>query len=152
MVRNFLKGKKGNSTGGLAKRHGRTRACRPLFASFLASTVLPGGSEAALWGFLQLHPDALWPALGLATLGNTLGGLTSWLCGRYPPRWQRLEDLPQRGNPRPLGQSGTAVVVGAADRRCLVRRRRLAAPALAALHAVHGAGQIRPLPVVAGVA
>ena len=66
------------------------------FASFLASTVLPGGSEAALWGFLQLHPDALWQALGLATLGNTLGGLTSWLCGRYLPRWQRLEDLPQR--------------------------------------------------------
>jgi len=66
------------------------------FASFLASTLLPGGSEAALWGFLQLHPDALWPALGLATLGNTLGGLTSWLCGRFLPRWQHLEDLPQR--------------------------------------------------------
>ena len=63
-------------------------------ASFLAATVLPGGSEPLLWGFLSLHPAEMWPALGLATLGNTAGGMTSWWCGRYLPRWQKLRDKP----------------------------------------------------------
>lgn len=67
-----------------------------LFAvSFLAATLLPGGSEAALFAFLRLHPGELWPALGLATLGNTLGGLSSWACGRWLPKWRRLDRLPQ---------------------------------------------------------
>jgi membrane protein YqaA with SNARE-associated domain len=65
-------------------------------ASFLASTVLPGGSEPLLWGFLQLHPAEMWPALALATIGNTAGGMTSWWCGRYLPCWQRLENLPHK--------------------------------------------------------
>ncbi len=65
-------------------------------ASFLAATVLPGGSEPLLWGFLQLHPAEMGPALALATLGNTAGGMTSWWCGRYLPRWQRLENLPHQ--------------------------------------------------------
>ena len=64
-------------------------------SSFLAATLLPGGSEAVLWGFLQLHPEQKSTALALATLGNTLGGMTSWACGRFLPRWQRLDRLPQ---------------------------------------------------------
>ena len=52
-------------------------------ASFLASTLIPVSSEAALFALLRLHPDVLWPALGLATLGNTLGGLSSYLIGRF---------------------------------------------------------------------
>lgn len=64
-------------------------------SSFLAATLLPGGSEAVLWGVLQLHPEQEAAALALATLGNTLGGMTSWACGRFLPRWQRLERLPQ---------------------------------------------------------
>ncbi len=67
-----------------------------LIASFLSATVLPGGSEALLWGFLKLHPDASWPALGAATLGNTLGGMTTWWCGYALPRWQKLENLPHK--------------------------------------------------------
>ena len=66
-------------------------------ASFLSSTVLPGGSEALLWTFLRQHPERMAAALALATLGNTAGGMTTWWCGRYLPTWQRLEDLPQRG-------------------------------------------------------
>ena len=35
-----------------------------LFASsFLAATLLPGGSEMVLFGVLKLHPQQLWPAL-----------------------------------------------------------------------------------------
>ena len=65
-------------------------------ASFLSSTVLPGGSEALLWAFLRLHPEQATAALLLATVGNTAGGMVTWWCGRFLPRWQRLEDLPQR--------------------------------------------------------
>ena len=67
-----------------------------LVTSFLSATVLPGGSEALLWGFLKLHPGEFGPALALATLGNTAGGMTSWWCGRFLPRWQRLENLPHK--------------------------------------------------------
>ncbi|HMV21471.1 MAG: DedA family protein [Betaproteobacteria bacterium] len=66
-----------------------------LLGSFLSATLLPGGSEALLWGFLKLHPDLLGPALALSTVGNTAGGMTSWACGRFLPRWQRLASLPQ---------------------------------------------------------
>ena len=38
-----------------------------LVASFLSATVLPGGSEALLWGFLKLHPGEFGPALLLAS-------------------------------------------------------------------------------------
>ena len=68
-----------------------------LFAgSFLAATILPGGSEALLFGLLRLHPDIFWPALGVATLGNTLGAATSYAAGRWLPKWRRLENLPQQ--------------------------------------------------------
>ena len=66
-----------------------------LIASFLAATLLPGGSEVLLWGFLSLHPEQAANALALVTIGNTAGGMTSWACGRFLPRWQRLATLPQ---------------------------------------------------------
>lgn len=51
-------------------------------ASFLSATVLPGGSEAVLIAAAYTWPDALASALILATLGNTLGGMTSYAMGR----------------------------------------------------------------------
>lgn len=54
-------------------------------SSLLAATLLPGGSEAVLAGVLTVHPESYWPALILATIGNTLGGMTSYLIGRYLP-------------------------------------------------------------------
>jgi len=62
-------------------------------SSFLAATLLPGGSEAVLFGTLKLHPDQLWPALGIATLGNTLGGMSSYLIGRLVPQTKPLKGL-----------------------------------------------------------
>lgn len=55
-------------------------------ASFLAATLLPGGSEVVVLGALRLHPAQFWPVLAVATLGNTLGGLSSYLLGRLFPR------------------------------------------------------------------
>ncbi|MBA3033874.1 MAG: DedA family protein [Gammaproteobacteria bacterium] len=54
-------------------------------ASFLAATLLPGGSEVALVAFLTVHPEQSIAALLLATLGNTLGGLTTYGMGRLIP-------------------------------------------------------------------
>jgi membrane protein YqaA with SNARE-associated domain len=42
--------------------------------SFVSATLLPVGSEAAVFGLIKLNPDLFWPAIGVATLGNTLGG------------------------------------------------------------------------------
>ena len=49
--------------------------------SFISATLLPVGSEAALFGLLKLNPDLFWPAIGVATLGNTAGGALSWWMG-----------------------------------------------------------------------
>lgn len=55
-------------------------------ASFLAATLLPGGSEAALLLVLHAEPGLVGVALAVATLGNTLGGMSSYLIGRFLPR------------------------------------------------------------------
>jgi len=47
----------------------------------LAATLLPLGSEPVLLALLAIHPDLLWPALALATVGNTLGGAIGWWMG-----------------------------------------------------------------------
>lgn len=63
-------------------------------ASFLSATLLPGGSEVVLFALIKLHPEALWPALALATLGNTLGGMSSYACGRWLPHWRKFDAWP----------------------------------------------------------
>ena len=47
----------------------------------LAATLLPMGSEPVLLALLSFHPDLLWTALAVATVGNTLGGMVSWWMG-----------------------------------------------------------------------
>jgi len=54
-------------------------------SSFLAATLLPGGSELVFAGVLASGTATLWPALAVATLGNTLGGMSSYLVGRLVP-------------------------------------------------------------------
>ena len=74
-----------------------------LFASsFLAATLLPGGSEAVLFGVLKLDPRQYWPALAVATLGNTLGGMSSYLIGCIVPQRgeiKRLDWIKRYGSP-----------------------------------------------------
>ena len=47
----------------------------------LAATLLPLGSEPVLLALLSFHPQLLWPALLVATVGNTLGGAIGWWMG-----------------------------------------------------------------------
>jgi membrane protein YqaA with SNARE-associated domain len=51
-------------------------------AAFLAATLIPFSSEAALFAVIKMHPQLVWPAIAIATLGNTLGGLTTYWIGR----------------------------------------------------------------------
>lgn len=58
-------------------------------ASFLAATLLPGGSEIALGLMIHKSPAQWWLIVLVATVGNTLGALTSYLLGRFLPQAQR---------------------------------------------------------------
>lgn len=49
--------------------------------SFLSATLLPLGSEPVVFGLVELNPHLFWPAIGIATLGNTLGGAITWAMG-----------------------------------------------------------------------
>ena len=49
--------------------------------SFVSATLLPLGSEPVVFGLIKLNPDLLWQVLGVATLGNTLGGAVDWWMG-----------------------------------------------------------------------
>lgn len=49
--------------------------------SLVSATLLPVGSEAAVFGLVKINPALFWPAIGVATVGNTLGGAVSWGMG-----------------------------------------------------------------------
>ena len=61
-------------------------------ASFLAATVVPLSSEAVLFGYLKLHPEQAALAVALATLGNTAGGMTTYLIGRLFPKKRNFNE------------------------------------------------------------
>ena len=64
-------------------------------AAFLATTVLPMSSEVALFAVLKLHPHLFWPAIAVATAANTLGGMTSYLIGRFLATRKPLKHVEQ---------------------------------------------------------
>lgn len=50
--------------------------------SFISATLLPLGSEPAVFGYAKLNPDQFWLVVAVATLGNTLGGVVDYWMGR----------------------------------------------------------------------
>lgn len=50
-------------------------------ASFVSATLLPMGSEPFVYGLVELNPSLFWPAIAVATVGNTLGGAVTWWMG-----------------------------------------------------------------------
>jgi membrane protein YqaA with SNARE-associated domain len=54
--------------------------------AFISATLLPMGSEPAVFGLIKLNPELFWPAILVATAGNTLGGAVSWLMGTGHPQ------------------------------------------------------------------
>ncbi len=49
--------------------------------SFISATLLPLGSEPAVFGLVSLNPNLFWEAIAVATVGNTLGGALDWAMG-----------------------------------------------------------------------
>ena len=49
--------------------------------SFISATLLPMGSEPVVFGLVKLNPELFWPAILVATVGNTLGGAVNWWMG-----------------------------------------------------------------------
>jgi membrane protein YqaA with SNARE-associated domain len=49
--------------------------------AMVSATLLPAGSEWVVLGLLKLNPGLFWPAMFVATAGNTLGGAISWWMG-----------------------------------------------------------------------
>ena len=49
--------------------------------SLLSATLLPMGSEPALFAVVKVNPGVFWPAMMVATLGNTIGGAISYGMG-----------------------------------------------------------------------
>ncbi len=79
--------------------------------ALVSATLLPMGSEPAVFGLVKLSPELFWPAIFVATVGNTIGGAISWWMGygaerawehyahRKPAKVKALEWL-QRFGPR----------------------------------------------------
>ena len=65
---------------------GDTSLAALFLAAFVSATVLPANSEIVLVAVLKAHPERAFAAIALATLGNTLGGLTTYGIGRLLPR------------------------------------------------------------------
>jgi membrane protein YqaA with SNARE-associated domain len=55
---------------------------------FLAATLIPLPSEAALLAYLHFHPERIALAITVATVANSAGGMTTYLIGRLIPRKQ----------------------------------------------------------------
>jgi membrane protein YqaA with SNARE-associated domain len=84
-----------------------------LFASsFLSATLLPGNSEIVFVALLHAAPELENRALAVATVGNTLGGMSSYLVGRLvpEPRAGRTVDWLARWGPAALLLSWVPVV------------------------------------------
>ncbi|RMH22368.1 MAG: DedA family protein [Gammaproteobacteria bacterium] len=65
-----------------------------LFVSaFVSSTLFPGGSEALLISLCLQQPEKIPLYVVVATIGNTLGGMTSWGLGYFFA--QRFHQRPQ---------------------------------------------------------
>ena len=54
-------------------------------SSFVSATIHPGNSEFVLGAIVAATPEVRWVAVAVATVGNTLGGMTSYGLGRLIP-------------------------------------------------------------------
>lgn len=74
----------------------------------VSATLLPMGSEPAVFALIKLNPSLFWPAILVATAGNTLGGAISWGMGygahhavdkarHTPTEWRALRWLERFG-------------------------------------------------------
>ena len=51
------------------------------FVSLVSATLVPLGSEPAVFGLIKLNPELYWSTIFVATAGNALGGAINWWMG-----------------------------------------------------------------------
>jgi len=65
--------------------------------SLISATLLPLGSEPAVFAYVKLAPHMFWLAILVGTVGNTLGGAISYYMGRGAhrayERWREKHPL-----------------------------------------------------------
>ncbi len=49
--------------------------------ALVSATIMPMGSEPAVFAVVKMNGELFWPAVLVATAGNTLGGAISWAMG-----------------------------------------------------------------------
>ena len=54
-------------------------------SAFVSATILPGNSEIVMVAVLAKFPNLFWETIVVATIGNTMGGMTSYAIGRVVP-------------------------------------------------------------------
>lgn len=64
------------------------------FSAFVAATLLPMQSEAALVALLALEPSAVYALVLVASLGNIVGSQVNWWLGSQLQRWQTRRWFP----------------------------------------------------------
>ncbi|MBY0365656.1 MAG: DedA family protein, partial [Burkholderiaceae bacterium] len=70
--------------------------------TFVSATLLPLGSEPAVFLVVKADPGMFWPVIAVATVGNTLGGITSWWVGYGAERAVEAVRHREPPNPRAL--------------------------------------------------
>lgn len=67
--------------------------------SFVSATLLPLGSEPAVFAYVSLAPHMFWAAVLVGTAGNTVGGVVSywmgWWAHRGVERWRENHPHPK---------------------------------------------------------
>jgi membrane protein YqaA with SNARE-associated domain len=115
--------------------------------ALVSATLLPMGSEPAVFGLVKLSPELFWPAIFVATVGNTLGGAISWWMGYGAERaYERTEHTASRPRSRrsvaaALRAQGLPAELAARRRRPAVRGGRLAAAAVLAVRGYMAVGK-----------
>jgi membrane protein YqaA with SNARE-associated domain len=86
--------------------------------SLVSATLLPLGSEPALFGLVQLNPQLFWWAILVATTGNTIGGAISWATGYGAER--AYEGLVHKPPPGPASRRALAILDRYGAAACLL--------------------------------
>jgi len=77
--------------------------------SLLSATLLPLGSEPAVFGFVKLAPHMFWPAVLVAAAGNTIGGAITYSMGvgaeKAYSRWREKHEHHEHHDEAPAGHA-----------------------------------------------
>ena len=92
--------------------------------AFISATLLPMGSEPAVFGLIKLNPELFWPAILVATAGNTLGGGVSWWMGLGAHRAWDAARRHRRAGHLPSANAKPARELSRTERRARVWLRK----------------------------